>query len=368
MCQTEPKCRWYSFNSANNVCVLQEDCPEIDTSCLSCSFGQKECKSQASNLTILLSYNSYNEDSFEFIDIANDVVLDSHNSEYPDHIDNPAEMIFDEEIGKLRACGGRIPSVKQKSTSDESRSYTDKCFTFDGYSWEEMASLPNYIYPYSSSRFSVQAENEGWWIFHDDCSANCNDVKSYLLDKNQTWKEGPSFPDYGYSYTPYKFCGTHVNASHTVVTGGQINYDGSTISDVWFYNWEDNSWKAGPHMTIPRRLHDCIGISNNRVMVAGGVGLNEEALVSVEIFDPALRPGGGWYQVQDLPEDDYFYDTTLLFNSEIIWINSRHIWKFVDDVWLKLDSELSNDPSYRLTMLVPDNFVPSKLFENRAYL
>jgi len=181
-------------------------------------------------------------------------------------------------------------------------------------------------------------------------------------------KDLPFLTDYGYPYTPYKFCGTHVNASHTVVTGGQINYDGSTISDVWFYNWEDNSWKAGPHMTIPRRLHDCIGISNNRVMVAGGVGLNEEALVSVEIFDPALRPGGGWYQVQDLPEDDYFYDTTLLFNSEIIWINSRHIWKFVDDVWLKLDSELSNDPSYRLTMLVPDNFVPSKLFENRAYL
>ena len=227
-----------------------------------------------------------------------------------------------------------------------------------------MASLPNTDLTSFSSKFSVQVVNEGWWIYQDTGVFD-HHINSYLFDKDQTWKEGPTFPD---SYTPHIFCGTQVNATHTIVTGGQISYDGSSISDVWFYNWEDNSWKAGPHMTIPRRLHDCIGISNNRVMVAGGVGLNEEALVSVEIFDPALRPGGGWYQVQDLPEDDYFYDTTLLFNSEIIWINSRHIWKFVDDVWLKLDSELSNDPSYRLTILVPDNFVPSKLFENRAYL
>ena len=95
-------------------------------------------------------------------------------------------------------------------------------------------------------------------------------------------------------------------------------------------------------------------------MVTGGIGVNGEDLVSVEIFDPALKPGGGWYQVQDLPEDDngYYYETTLLFNSEIIWINVRHIWKFVDNVWLKLDNELSNDPRSPWTMLVPDNFVP----------
>ena len=354
MCQTEPKCRWYSFNSANNVCVLQEDCPEIDTSCLSCSFGQKECKSQASNLTILLSYDG---ESFEFIDIANDVVLDSQISEYPDHIDYPAEMIFDEEIGKLRACGGRIPSLKQKSTRDTSDSYTDKCYMFDGNSWEEMASLPGNYLPSIYSRLSVQVENEGWWIFGDNWFGNGNSIKSFVFDKNQTWKEGPSFPDYGYPYTHNSFCGTQVNATHTILTGGDINYNG-TISDVWFYNWEDKSWQAGPNMTFPRILHDCIGISNNRVLVTGGIGLNNEILVSVEMFDPALKPGGGWYQVQDLPEDDFYGQSTLLYNSEIIWIIDGRIWKFVDNVWLKLDNELSYYPFSPYTMLVPDNFVP----------
>jgi hypothetical protein len=37
LCPKETKCNWYSFNAENNVCV---HCPEIDTSCLSCYFGQ----------------------------------------------------------------------------------------------------------------------------------------------------------------------------------------------------------------------------------------------------------------------------------------------------------------------------------------
>ena len=93
---------------------------------------------------------------------------------------------------------------------------------FDGVTWTEKASLPESIFPYlpieELSRFSVQVKNEGWWIFQDDCAVNCNDIKSYFFDKNQICKDGPTFPDYGYSYTPYEFCGTQVNATHTIHT------------------------------------------------------------------------------------------------------------------------------------------------------
>jgi hypothetical protein len=191
-----------------------------------------------------------------------------------------------------------------------------------------------------------------------------------LFDKNQTWKEGPTFPDYGYSYTPYGFCGTQVNDTHTIVTGGKINQDGLSISDVWFYNWEDKSWQPGPNMTIPRRGHDCIGISNNRVMVVGGTGLYGEDLVSVEIYDPALKPGGEWYQVQDLPEDDSYDDeyNTLLFNSQIIWINDKNIWKFVDNEWVRLDNQLQSNIYSPLTILVPENFATAGYFEDQEDL
>ena len=91
---------------------------------------------------------------------------------------------------------------------------------FDGFSWTEMASVPESLSSrYYSFRLSVQVKNEGWWIYEQ----NGEGIKSYLFDKNQTWKEGPIFPDYGYSYTPYEFCGAQVNDTHTIVTGGEIN-------------------------------------------------------------------------------------------------------------------------------------------------
>ena len=126
-------------------------------------------------------------------------------------------------------------------------------------------------------------------------------------------------------------------------------------------------------MTIPRRKHRCIGISNDRVMVVGGYGLDEEDLVSVEIYDPALKPGGEWYQVQDLPEDDSQYDddsygNILLFNSQIIWINEKNIWKFVDNEWVMLDNQPENDIYSPLTILIPENFVTDGYFENQEHL
>ena len=149
---------------------------------------------------------------------------------------------------------------------------------------------------------------------------------------------------------------------------------GNSISDVWFYNWEDQSWQRGPSMKTERRLHDCIGISNNRVMVTGGYGLSGEGLTSVEIYDPELKPGGDWYQVQDLPEaDEYFKETTLQFNSQIFWIRKTHIWKFVSNnvseyEWLMFDNELDSSPNSPLTMLVPNDFFSSKQIENEENL
>ena len=193
MCQKETKCNWYSFNAENNVCALQEDCPEVDSSCLSCYFGQKECLSDASiyNLTVVLSDTAFA--GFQLFDIEHDSILNIQIPEYPAHLDYPAEMIFDEEYGVVRVCGGDISTLEQNSTNAR-YSETGKCFMFDGFSWTEMASVPESLSSrYYSFRLSVQVKNEGWWIYEQ----NGDGITSYLFDKNQTWKEGPIFPDYG---------------------------------------------------------------------------------------------------------------------------------------------------------------------------
>merc|ERR1711892_785773 len=143
---------------------------------------------------------------------------------------------------------------------------------------------------------------------------------------NKTWVEGPSLPDrsdYGYPYTPFYFCGAQANATHSIVTGGKINQGGTSISDVWFYNWISEQWSPGPNMTTPRRGHKCVGMTGGRVMVVGGIGLYAEDLNNIEIYDPAFNGGGGWYGLGELPEDDNYSDhNELLWNGNVIWVNA----------------------------------------------
>ena len=94
-------------------------------------------------------------------------------------------------------------------------------------------------------------------------------------------------------------------------------------------------------------------------MMAGGTGLNEEDLISTEIFDQVMDGGrGGWYASGDLPEDYYYDDNALLFNGNLIWISEKKIWKFVDSEWSLFETSLDNYSVSRTNaILVSDDFV-----------
>ena len=112
-------------------------------------------------------------------------------------------------------------------------------------------------------------------------------------------------------------------------------------------------------MTVPRRSHTCTSLPGGSVMMAGGTGLNGEDLISTEIFDQVMDGGrGGWYASGDLPEDYYYDDNALLFNGNLIWINEKKIWKFVDSEWSLFETSLDNYSVSRTNaILVSDDFV-----------
>ena len=158
--------------------------------------------------------------------------------------------------------------------------------------------------PYDSSyyrRISVVVPNIGWWI-----SVGYNTAISNVLVDNGTWVVGPSLPtpeEFGYPYRPKYFCSCQLNATHTMMSGGQVS-GGSSLSDVWLYDWSSGQWTVGRNMTNPRRDHLCTSISGGRVVVAGGTGLYGQDLTDIEVFDPAADGGlGGWYSLGDLPDD-----------------------------------------------------------------
>ena len=356
LCQQEERCHWYSFLAEDSLCLLLEDCPHLDTSCSSCTSGQQECQATDSNNMSLMS----GKKDFEVINLTNSSMPPAELPEYPFPIEYPAEIFYDERAGVVRACGGEIPTIYSSSSSES----TNKCYSFDGISWEPMAPMLEPSWSDSSSRFSVDVPNIGWWVLRDDCGGGCNHIYSNIYTINQTWVEGPSLPDksmYGYNDTPYDFCGTQVNETHTIVTGGKIKQMGTSITDVWFYNWVDKEWVVGPNMTTARRDHRCVAIQGGGVVVAGGTGLFAEDLSSVEVYDQGMDGGaGGWYAVADLPEDDAYGDHALLFNKEVIWVNGRTIWRLDEaEGWQQLDTSLKTTVSPARAILVPDSFIPT---------
>ena len=119
-----------------------------------------------------------------------------------------------------------------------------------------------YPYLYSSdAKISVSVPNIGWWISVQGSSKGY----SNLLVDNGTWVVGPSLPtpeEFGYPYRPKYFCSCQLNATHTMMSGGQVQVSGgSSLSDVWLYDWSSGQWTVGRNMTNPRRDHLCTSIS-----------------------------------------------------------------------------------------------------------
>ena len=366
LCQQESQCYWYSYIPKDNLCLLLKDCPEIDSSCSSCVSGQQGCQNDETELNnLMVGAYTFHARMFEAFNLDDSNIPATDLPEYPFPIENPAEMVFDENKGIVRACGGEIPTYFHGISSPFSTSstYTNLCFAFDGISWKTMASLLEPWSPVGHSRFSVNVPNIGWWLLKDNCSANCNTIHSNLFTNNNTWIVGPTLPDnksYGYDYTPFNFCGAQVNATHTMVTGGNINYKGTSISDVWLYNWQKDQWSPGPNMTIARRYHTCVGIPGGGVMVAGGIGVYAEDLISIEIFDPAMANGaGGWYVAGDLPEDDFGNSWhVLLYNNNPIWINGQRIWLYKNGDWSLYENKLQSHVNRKIAALIPKDFFP----------
>ena len=221
--------------------------------------------------------------------------------------------------------------------------------------------------PYDSSyyrRISVVVPNIGWWI-----SVGYNTAISNVLVDNGTWVVGPSLPteeEFGYSSRPRKFCGCQLNATHTMVTGGQVGLSGSSLSDVWLYDWSSGQWKVGRNMTNPRRNHHCTSISGGRVVVAGGTGLYGQDLSDIEVFDPAADGGlGGWYSMGDLPDSSDYPGAELLYNgNNFIYLHRRKIWLYDESEasWTEFGKDLTSTYySGNPVAMIPEDFLLKKV-------
>ncbi len=46
ICQDTENCSWFTYDSVEGDCILLEDCQQLDTTCVTCSSGQRSCSDQ----------------------------------------------------------------------------------------------------------------------------------------------------------------------------------------------------------------------------------------------------------------------------------------------------------------------------------
>ena len=105
----------------------------------------------------------------------------------------------------------------------------------------------------------------GWWILVTEYSRSY----SNLLVDNGTWVSAPPPLLQKHSSS----CSAQLNSTHTMLTGGQFGSDGSSLAQVWLFDWTSQEWQTSKNMTKPWREHHCTSIGGGRVVVAGGTGL-----------------------------------------------------------------------------------------------
>jgi len=352
-CNINERCHWFTFYLDQGLCIQLEDCPKM-TPCQQCISGQQECKEEESKKNkVMIVYDS----EVKLIDLTNLTNI-CQLPQYPVPTFGPAAIIFDDNDTVVRSCGGYIKTKSGATTS--------RCFTFDGLEWKDMASKNASIEASYDVTLSSYIPGYGWWLFgcNDWHGAGCPVDKTQseiFLDSTHMWTDGPKLPqisnDSLYQF-PGSYCTVQLNSTHTMVTGGQLDFDVGAISEVWFYDWSQDIWVQGPSMEKARRQHTCVNLGEGRVMVAGGFSENGQETLTVEIFDQNV---GSWYRSRDFPEDQNCcsYGSKLVNWAGVpVWINGQHLWKFEEGEWLQIGQEWSFH-EYDQVVMVPDVFVPN---------
>ena len=254
--------------------------------------------------------------------------------DYPEDIKNPSAMVYTN--GAVLACGGRELEA------------ATRCWRFDSSTWSPLSNSSEGHCARDSPSVMV---NDGWWVTGRTHAGynKCTDSPTSELYDGQSWIPGPALPQNEYD----KFsCVANLNTTHTMIIGGYY-----ASSDAWLYNWRTLEWTQTDSLISGRRVHGCVSLGDQGVLVAGG---SEDH--TVELYDPVL---GTWSTQPSLPEElDPIFPTLLNWEGQVLALiyqeeeiyqrsNETGEWSVLEGVRLPEDFDgYDANPA----VLVPDNW------------
>ena len=198
--------------------------------------------------------------------------------------------------GEVLACGGL--------ELDDA----DRCWSFNGTTWY---SLPNSLEKHCYLDSPNILVNDGWWVtgrLQTSYSSCWGSSSTSAIYNGTNWKPGPTLPGGKY---PGMSCVVNLNTTHTFLIGG--GYPTST-NDAWLYNWSSETWTRTGSLIQGRRVHGCVSLGGQGILVAGGYDGNE--VYTVELYDPAQ---GTWSPQPDLPQYiDPRYPILLNWDEQVL--------------------------------------------------
>ena len=261
---------------------------------------------------------------------------------YPGGSQWPAAANYIDSLAAVVACGG-------VDVADASR-----CWAFDGSSWTP---LPRSNQPHCYFNSPNLQVDQGWWVAGTLQTGSggfggCSFEWTSEVFTGEDWIQGPQHPTGVSIYS----CLVNVNATHTLMTGGQ-----PIITDSWLYDWTAGVWTQTGSMNEGRFGHGCVVLDGQGVLVVGGSDGGN--VYSVELYDPET---GTWTLQPSLPEDIWYpfgpallaldHGTAIaLFDRE-----DRVFQRTEDGTWsalsgVVLPSTFGGYPSDKVTM-VPEEF------------
>ena len=174
-------------------------------------------------------------------------------------------------------CGG-------KTQGEGNGDYHDNCITFVNSTWDKSHLLTeNRVYS-----AGVQINYTTFWILGGGASSYyLSNTTEFIVQGKPNGIPGPTLP-----YNMSNMCVAKLSENKIFVIGGWNVEDGES-DDVWIYNpQKDFERKPGPSLNQNRYQHICSILRDGektQIIVAGGygkMGTNEDALKSVEIYDP----------------------------------------------------------------------------------
>ncbi len=240
-CQSDVDCQWLTHDSDGDVCLLFGDCPELDTSCPTCSSSQQQCSPPPP---------PEEEQSYTKIVViggSNDLLGGDLSSVEVVDLEDPSatcDLIADYPVQDSGMVAGVIGDLIKSCGSHNDR---DDCYDYNPATnvWTTSASM-------LTARYRPRASfiDDVWLVSGD----GFDDSDRPYFTEMWTGTEFEQGPRLRVDMT--RHCQLTVNSTHVFFV------DTSTTNLAFLYNWYEETWTDLPATTGHKTYPSC-GLINN---------------------------------------------------------------------------------------------------------